>query len=129
MSFRSLLLILFAGTVLSCATLSSVVFFVDPYQAGVFGLLAFYLSVFIACLGTLSFLGTIWRVTVRRRQDTAFREVRIAFRHALLLSAFSVILLALSAQGWLNWAVFLFLLAAIGVIEYLLLLIDEGHRG
>ncbi|MFO0764425.1 MAG: hypothetical protein U0487_00025 [Patescibacteria group bacterium] len=129
MSFRAFLFILFAGTALSWATLLSVIFFVNPYQAGFVGLLAFYLSAFIACLGTLSLLGTIWRVIVRRRHETSFREVRIAFRHALLLSAFSVVVLVLSAQNWLNWAVFFFLLAALGVIEYLLLLIDEGRRG
>lgn len=129
MSFRSFLFVLFAGTILSWATLLSVIFFVNPSEAGVFGLLAFYLSAFIACLGSFSLLGTVWRVLIRRRQETSFREVRIAFRHALLLSGFAVILLLLSAQNWLNWVVFLFLLAALGVIEYLLLLIDEGHRG
>lgn len=129
MSFRSFLFVLLLGTLLSWATLLSVLFFVDPNQSGIFGLLAFYLSVFIAALGTLSFIGTIWRVKIRRREDASFREVKVAFRHALLLSAFSVILLVLSAQNWLSWSIFLFLLAAIGVIEYLLLLIDEGHRG
>ena len=59
MSFRSFLFVLLLGTLLSWATLLSVLFFVDPNQSGIFGLLAFYLSVFIAALGTLSFIGPI----------------------------------------------------------------------
>lgn len=129
MTIRSFLFLVLVGSVVAWAAFLSVLFFVDPPQvSGIIGLLAFYLTAFIASLGTLTFLGVGWRVSIRKRHDTAFREVRIAFRHAILLSLFSLGLLLLSSQGWLNWPVFLMLFAALGCMEYLLLLMDEGRR-
>jgi hypothetical protein len=58
---------------------------VNPDEAGLMGLTAFYIALYAALVGILSFGGIIFRVHVRNRKQTAFREVRIAFRHGLAL--------------------------------------------
>lgn len=128
MGYRTLLAWLTVGTAAAWLVFWYVVNSLDPEQAGVTGFVAFYLSLFIALTGTLSVMGIVFRVQLRRRHETAFREVRIAFRHGILLGAFGVISLALSAAGWLAWWNFLALLIAVGVIEYLSLLVQEGRR-
>lgn len=128
MGYRSFVALMFAASVLAWIVFGYVVNSINPFEAGLTGFIAFYLSLFLALVGTLSVLGVVFRVQLRRRQQTAFREVRIAFRHALLLGAFSVVCLALSANGWLAWWNFLVLLGLVGLIEYLSLLVQEGRR-
>ncbi|MCC7522303.1 hypothetical protein IT407_00660 [Candidatus Uhrbacteria bacterium] len=128
MGYRSFVALMLASSVLAWVVLGYVINSMNPFEAGITGFVAFYLSLFLALVGTLSVLGVLFRVQLRKRHQTAFREVRIAFRHALLLGAFSVICLALSANGWLAWWNFLVLLGLVGLIEYLSLLVQEGRR-
>ncbi len=93
------------------------------------GLTAFYIALYASLVGLMSFAGIIFRVHIRGRKQTAFREVRIAFRHAMLLSGIAVFTLILSSLGWLAWWNFLLLLAAVGTLEYILLTIQESRRG
>lgn len=128
MSLRSLIGVLSIGFFIAWATFLGVVFQVNPYTSGWLGITSFYLSAFLVAVSTLLLFGITWRIVIRKRHETTFREVRIAFRHALLLSLFSITLLFLSAQKWLSWLVFGCLLIALGVVEYLLLLIDDSRR-
>ncbi len=128
MGYRTFVAWMFAGSVAAWLVFWYVLNSLNPTEAGVTGFTAFYLSLFIALAGTLSLFGVLFRIQLRRRHETAFREVRIAFRHGILLSAFSVICLILSAANWLAWWNFIVLLAIVGAIEYFSLLVQEGRR-
>jgi hypothetical protein len=128
MSYRSFLILMVAATVASLGGWMYILLNVNPDEAGIVGFILFYVTLFAACVGLLSLFGIVIRVHLRKRQATAFREVRIAFRHALWLSLVAVICLALSAQGWLNIWWFLVLLAIVGSLEYAALLIQESRR-
>jgi hypothetical protein len=128
MSYRSFLILMVLATVASLGGWFYILFNVNPNEAGVIGFILFYVTLFAACVGLLTLFGIIVRVHLRHRQPTAFREVRIAFRHAVWLSLVSVVCLALSAQGWLNLWWFLLLLAVVGGLEYGALLIQESRR-
>ncbi len=128
MGYRSFLILMSAATIVALAAWTYIVFFVNPDEAGIAGFVLFYITLFAACIGMLTLAGVLFRVHLRKRQETAFREVRIAFRHATLLSFVAVLCLALSAQGWLNFWWFLFFLVLIGGLEYAALLIQESRR-
>lgn len=129
MGYRPFLLLMIAGACSSCALLAYVIFNVNPDESGLMGLTAFYIALYASLVGLLSIAGIIFRVHIRQRKQTAFREVRIAFRHALMLSGVAVIALILSSSGWLAWWNFLLLLAAVGTLEYVFLTIQESRRG
>ncbi len=128
MGYRSFLTLMALATFAALSGWVYILMNVNPEEAGWSGQLLFYVTLFAACVGLLTIAGVLMRVHVRRRKDTAFREVRIAFRHALLLSFMAVASLALSAQGWMNIWWFLFFLVLIGSLEYAALLIGESRR-
>lgn len=129
MGYRSFVALMLIASIASCALLAYVVFNVNPDEGGLMGFTAFYIALYATLVGVLSLLGIIFRIHIRERKPTAFREVRIAFRHGLLLAGVAVISLALSSFGWLAWWNFLLLLAVIGSLEYVFLTIQEGRRG
>ncbi len=129
MDYRSFLFLMLAGCAVSWALLAYVILNINPDESGLMGFAAFYIALYATCVGFLSLIGIIFRIHVRGRKATAFREVRIAFRHAILLSAVAVCALILSSVGWLAWWNFLLLLAAVGSLEYVFLTIQESRRG
>jgi len=128
MDYKSFIRLMVAATAASLAAWSYILFNVDPNEAGIFGFLLFYLILFLSCVGMLTLAGVVVRVHIRRRKATAFREVRIAFRHGVLLSSVAILSLALSANSLLNkWWFFGFVIVA-GGLEYASLLIQESRR-
>lgn len=105
-----------------------ILFNVNPNEAGLVGFGLFYLTLFASCVGLLTLAGVSVRVHVRKRQATAFREVRIAFRHGVLLSFVAILSLALSANGLLHVWWFLGFVLVIGGLEYAALLVQESRR-
>jgi len=129
MGYRSFLAMMIAGTGAACVLLGYVILNVNPFESGLIGLFVFYISLYASLIGLMSLAGITFRIHIRNRQQTAFREVRIAFRHAVLLSGVAVVALILSSINWLAWWNFFILLAIIGVLEYVFLTIQESRRG
>ncbi len=117
-----------AGTILAWGAWLAVLFNVNPSEAGWVGHGAFFLTLFLALVGTLGLLGTLMRVHVLKRAQVILREVNIAVRHAILLSAMMVFSLFLSVTGWFTWWSFLILLVCMVVFEYIALMIQESKR-
>ncbi len=128
MSLRQSLLLIALGTVLAWAGWVVVLMNTDPSQAGVSGFALFYLTLFTSLVGVFALLGVGFRVYVAKRKDVVLREVRIALRHAVLLSAASVAALAISAHGWFRWWVLIVLILGVSAAEYLFLLREEPRR-
>ncbi len=101
---------------------------VDPLEAGIVGIILFYVTLFASLVGTLAILGSVYRVILRKRQQLVTREVRIAFRHSVMVSIGSIFALILSTKNLLSWITCLFLFAVIGLLEYFFLLVQESHR-
>ena len=103
-------------------------FTVDPQEAGVIGAILFYITLFVALVGTMMAMGLLYRVILRKRQPVMAREVKISFRHSLMLSLMAMISLILSATGLLFWWNFLALVIVALAIEYGFLLVNESRR-
>jgi hypothetical protein len=129
MGYRSFVALMAMVSFVACALMVYVVTNVNPDEAGLMGFTAFYIALYASLVGLLSLTGIFFRVHVRGRKQTAFREVRIAFRHGLLLAGVAVAALVLSSLGYLAWWNFLLLLAGVGTLEYVFLTIQESRRG
>lgn len=128
MGYKSFIGLMAAATIASLLGWVYILFNVDPNEGGLLGFALFYLTLFASCVGLLTLVGVGVRVHLRKRQATAFREVRVAFRHGLLLSFVAILSLALSANGWLNIWWFLGFVIVIGGFEYAALLVHESRR-
>ncbi len=76
---------------------------VDPFQGDGLGFFFFYLSLFLAILGTLSLLTFVVRKILSRQNLPMFRYVQKSFRDAIFIALLVVLLLFLQAQGYLHW--------------------------
>ncbi len=128
MGYKPFIWLMVAATVASMAGWLYILFSMDPTEAGIVGFALFYLTLFAACVGLLTLAGVVVRVHLRQRKATAFREVRVAFRHGVLLSSVAILSLALSANGLLNFWWFLGFLIVVGGLEYAALLVQESRR-
>lgn len=129
MSFRSYLALMALCTLIAWAAWALVIFNVNPEEAGLSGFLLFYVTLGTGLIGTLSLLGIWFRVILLGRKDVVTREVKVSFRHAVLLSLVAGFALALSAKALLHWWVLFVLIIVASVLEYVSLIVQHSRRG
>ncbi len=116
MPLASFLIIIGAGTLLSWTAWALVLITLDPVNGGVVALLLFYGSFFLALFGTATVIGFFLRYWLER--DTIlFRQIAIALRHGLLVSAGATLALLFQSSRLLNVWSALALIALATVIE------------
>ena len=128
MSFRNYIYLMIAGTLLAWLGWGIVIWSTNPLEAGVMGFVLFYLTLLMGLVGLITLLELLVRVSVLRRA-VVLREVKVSFRHAVLLSIVSILALCFSSQGWLSWWVLVVFIAVAVVLEYVSLLIQHSRRG
>ena len=117
MNFKAYLWTMTGATAIAWIAWLLVIFRMNQEETGILGLLLFYLTLFIACMGTFSVLGTFYRIKTKP-QPLMSRETKTAVRHGILLSLLAVLTLLLSAHELLFWWNFFGLIILIGCIEY-----------
>ena len=105
-----------------------VILTLNPQEAGWLGLLLFYLTLFVACLGTFTFISTLFAAHKEKTPLVHFRRVRLTFRHACLLSLAGIASLFLSSQNVWHWWTFALLATGIAFLEGLFLLVEDSRR-
>lgn len=128
MSFRWYVILMGVGTGLAWISWLFVIQTMNPEEAGLTAFMFFYITLFLSLVGTLSLVGLLFRIGLRREPDMLTRVVRISFRHALLLSLGAVTALWLSAHRQLAWYWIVVLIALIAGVEYLFLMIQSARR-
>jgi hypothetical protein len=101
----------------------------DPREAVPMDFVLFYLTMTISSIGLLSLAGTLLRVKILGHKDVISREVKTAFRHAILLSIIGVLSLFFMTQNIFHWWVLLLLIAATSLIEFVSLKVQLAGRG
>lgn len=129
MTFRAYMLFMGLGTLIAWLAWVIVLMNVDPQTTNVLGFTMFYVTLMVGLVGALTLVGISYRVLLLGRKDVLSREVKVSFRHAILLSMVSVIALALSAEKMLHWWVLVVLIAVAGILEYVSLLVQHSRRG
>lgn len=126
MTLRRYLLLMAFATAICWATWISALFNTNPFEASLVSFIVFYLSLFLALLGTLAIASLAMRIWVFKQNDPHFRQVKKSFRQGILLSVLFVIAVILQSQRLLNWLNTLLLIFAFTFFE--LFFIAGDHR-
>ncbi len=117
MSLSKYLLIMFLSAILGWVGWILVVTNISPQEVGWWGFLFFYISLFLAIMGSLAVIGYYIRVFFFR-DGVRFRQASIAFRQAFSLSVLLIIALWLSSHDLLSWWNILLLIIGVSLFEF-----------
>jgi len=118
-----------AGTAMAAMSWVIVLYSINPFEAGVLGLVFFYSTLFLSLVGLLSLFGIAYRILIKKRSVSSLpREVKISFRHSMLLAILGIGSLILASQKQMTWYFVLLLFVLIFGIEYVSLLAENGRR-
>ena len=90
------------ATLFCWGALVLVVFFVDPENSGLVGILIFYLAGFLAIIGTFSIIGFLARRIFVQREHT-FDQVKNSFRQAVWFGILVMDSLFLQSKDLIAW--------------------------
>ena len=93
---------------------------VSPEEAGAFGFTMFYVTLAVMLIGGLTISMTLVRIYLLKREVVS-REVKKAFRHAVLFSLITVASLVLAAGNHFSWIALVGMVAGASIIEYFFL--------
>ena len=114
MTLRQYLVLMSVGALICWLAWFFVLGSTDPTQAGFFGFVFFYASLFLALAGTFSVIGFLIKKIILKSDQIVFHHVKSTFRQSMLLAAviiFNLVLLQINLLAWWN-AILLFLLFA-----------------
>ncbi len=120
MTLRSYLIYMSTATGICWLVWLFVIFSVNPETAGMFGLVLFYLSFFLALAGTAAIVGFVIRF-IALKKALAFRLVRDAFRQSFLFAILISASLLLLSKNLFNWLSTFFLIVGLSALEYFMI--------
>jgi len=120
MTLRTYLTIMLLTTAICWTAWVIVLLTVDPFTTNLVGYLLFYISLFLALVGSAAILGFLVRF-IALRQELVFRQVAIAFRQAFSFSILVIALLILQSKGMLTWWNIFLLIAGLTMLEFFLI--------
>ncbi len=103
-------------TLLSLIALGTVIFYVNPESAGIFGMVLFYLIIFFVLSGIFN----LFLLFIRKKllgKEVVATNVGLSFRQGILLAIFCLIILILQSYRILVWWDALLSLGGIFLIE------------
>ncbi|OGL73775.1 hypothetical protein A3E39_03510 [Candidatus Uhrbacteria bacterium RIFCSPHIGHO2_12_FULL_60_25] len=127
MGLRTYVLLMAIGTFLAWMAWIVIVMNVNPMEAGFLGFFMFYLTLAVSLVGSLALIGTFFRIIILKRHEVPSREIRIAFRHAVLFAGVAIVSLLLAANGLLRTWHVVALIAVASIVEYLFLQAQQGR--
>ena len=120
MTLRSYLIIMSITTAVCWAAFAFVIWTVDPLVTNWIGFMLFYVSLFLAIIGTAALAGFVVRF-VALKKDLHWRLVKEAFRQSFLLATLVVVSLYLLSHHLFTWLNLLFLVLALSILEFFLI--------
>lgn len=90
---------------------------IDPSSGGLLGFTFFYLSLFLAVVGTFSVGGFLFRRAIMKKDEIVFRHVRHTFRQSIIVGILAVFALFLLGARLLTWWNGLLLVALLLIFE------------
>ena len=120
MTLRWYLIIMALATVLCWSAFGYIIRTVNPEITNWLGFLLFYLSLFLALIGTMSIIGFIIRF-ISLKHELAKYSVVVAFRQSFLFAFFIIMVLFLLSHKLFTWLNLIFLIVALSALEFFLL--------
>lgn len=127
MGLRMYLSMIGLGSFLAWFAWGVIVWSISPREAGLPGFIMFYLTLGLALVGTMTILLSTARIFLLRRKVIE-REIRTAFRHAILFALIVIFSLVFSAAGIFSIWYAILLISVASFIEYLFLQLHRGRR-
>ena len=120
MTLRQYLILMSVGAAICRLAWFFVLGSVDPTQAGFFGFLFFYSSLFLALAGTFSVIGFLVKKIILKNDQALFHHVKSTFRQGMLVAMviiLGMILLQINLLTWWNAILLIALFVAVeGII-------------
>ena len=120
MTLRPYLILMSVGALVCWLAWFFVLANIDPEQAGVFGFLFFYTSLFLALTGTFSVIGFLIKKIILKNDQAIFHHVKSTFRQGMLVATTIIaglILLQTELLAWWSAALLILLFVIIeGII-------------
>ena len=116
MTLRQYLIVMSIATVICWIALIVVVVNVDPFTGSALSFFFFYVSAWLALLGTLSLILFLMHKFFQSDVVPLFRTVEKSFRDAIVLSAALTLLLYIQSKNWLYLWNAIILIAAVVLI-------------
>lgn len=117
MSLKKYLILMSVCTLFCWLALVLVINYIDPTETNLLGFLFFYLSLFLACLGTMSVLGFAVRMKFLK-DEIVYKQVGTAFRQAVMFSFLVTGSLFLQSKSLLTWWNILLFILALTILEF-----------
>ena len=103
MTLKQYFTVMILGTILCWAAWWMVIVSIDPFQDTGVGFSFFYISLFLALLGTTSVIAFALRKSFSRTELPMFRYVQKSFHDSLFFSILLASLLYLQGANYLRW--------------------------
>lgn len=116
MSLKLYMILLSVGTALCWAAWLVVLFTMDPESAGGIALISFYVSLFLALIGTFTLGGFSLRALVGKNK-LPFKFIGISVRQGALFAVLIIVSLMLQGADLFQWWSAIFLILALAVLE------------
>jgi len=120
MTLRAYLIVMTFATLIAWGIFGFVLFNINPLITNWIGFSFFYVSLFLALLGSAALIGFLVRFVILKK-ELAFRLVAEAFRQSFLFSLFVVASLLLLSKDLFSWLNLLLLIISLSVLEYFLI--------
>jgi hypothetical protein len=117
MSLRYYLILMSVGAFICWLAWFFVLSSIDPTQAGFFGFLFFYTSLFLALTGTFSVMGFLVKKIILKNDEVIFHHVKSTFRQGMLVAFIIMAGLILLQTKLLAWWSAIFLILLFIIIE------------
>jgi len=116
MSLRSYIIIMLIATIACFLAVLAVINFFDPYTGGLFVQSLFYLSLFLALVGSFALIGLVVRL-IFINDKLVFKKVIASFRQGIWLSLLACLCLYLSKLKMLDWKYLILLVLGLALLE------------
>lgn len=80
-----------------------VLFSIDPTESNPAGFLFFYMSLWLAIVGSFSVLGFLVRRAIINDDEVVFRHVKQTFRQSIIIASLTILTLLFLAHSLLTW--------------------------
>src|SRR3989338_10910972 len=115
MTLKQYLIFMSVATLVAWFVFGAIMLFTNPEESSAVIHLVFYMSTFIALLGTLTLGGIFVRAKVLRNDTLILRQVGTSLRQSFLFSFLFTSALYLQSKGLLVWWNVLFLILALTI--------------
>ncbi|TSC84831.1 MAG: Uncharacterized protein G01um101413_215 [Parcubacteria group bacterium Gr01-1014_13] len=117
MTLRQYLVLMSVGAAICWMAWVFVLGSTDPAEAGFFGFLFFYCSLFLALAGTFSVIGFLIKKIILKNDQIVFHHVKSTVRQGMLVAVFIIVGLILLQIKLLTWWNGILLILLFAVVE------------